>query len=189
MAKSVVSLLVGQAIERGQLSEDDRLVDLIPELRTSEGYDEITVRDLLDMASGIDVSENYNPWWPMTGTARLLLSTDLPEYLQEHRELRFEPGTQGDYRRRHPDAGHDLGQGRRASRWRRSPPRNSGHRCRGQAGRDLEPRPCGKSTEELLLHQRGGATSPGSARWCWTTAVGDAQVVPEAWIERISSPK
>ena len=98
VAKSVVSLLVGQAIERGQLSEDDRLVDLLPELRTGDGFDEITVRDLLDMSSGIDVSENYNPWWPVTGTARLLLSTDLPGYLQGQRALSFEPGTRGEYR-------------------------------------------------------------------------------------------
>jgi CubicO group peptidase (beta-lactamase class C family) len=98
VAKSVVSLLVGQAIGRGDLAEDDRLVDLLPELRTGGGYDAVTVGDLLDMASGIDVSENYNPWWPFTGTARLLLSTDLPGYLADHRELAFEPGSRAEYR-------------------------------------------------------------------------------------------
>ncbi len=98
VAKSVVSLLVGQAIGRGELAEDDRLVDLLPELRTGGGYDRVTVGDLLDMASGIDVSENYNPWWPFDGTARLLLSTDLPGYLADHRELAFEPGSRAEYR-------------------------------------------------------------------------------------------
>lgn len=98
VAKSVVSLLIGQAIGRGELTEDDRLVDLLPELRTGTGYDAVTVRDLLDMASGIDVSENYNPWWPFEGTARLLLSTDLPGYLADHRELAFEPGSRVEYR-------------------------------------------------------------------------------------------
>ena len=47
------------------------------------------VGDLLDMASGIDVPENYNPWGPFTGAARLLLTTDLPGYLAEHREGTF----------------------------------------------------------------------------------------------------
>ncbi|MGC3955103.1 MAG: serine hydrolase [Propionicimonas sp.] len=98
VAKSVVSLLIGQAIGRGELTEDDRLVDLLPELRTGAGYDAVTVRDLLDMASGIAVSENYNPWWPFEGTARLLLSTDLPGYLADHRELAFEPGSRAEYR-------------------------------------------------------------------------------------------
>lgn len=97
--KSVVSLMIGQAIARGDLSEGDKLVDILPELRVDSGeYDEITLGDLLDMASGIDVSENYNPWWPLDGTARLLLSTDLPGYLQGEREVSFTPGSQSVYR-------------------------------------------------------------------------------------------
>ncbi len=105
MAKSVVSLMVGQAVGRGELSEDDLMVDILPEFRveknadgTEPDYNRITVRDLLDMASGIDVPENYNPWWPMTGTARLLLSTDLPGYLMKHRETSFTPGSRSEYR-------------------------------------------------------------------------------------------
>ena len=99
VAKSVVSLMIGQAIERGDLTEDTRLVDVLPEFRGGQGrYDEITVRDLLDMASGIDVSENYNPWWPLNGTARLLLSTDLPDYLMDHRDTSFAPGSKSEYR-------------------------------------------------------------------------------------------
>lgn len=98
VAKSVVSLMIGQAIERGDLSEDDLLVDVLPELRTGGDFDAVTIGHLLDMASGIDVSENYNPWWPVTGTARLLLSTDLPGYLEGQRELSFEPGSRADYR-------------------------------------------------------------------------------------------
>jgi CubicO group peptidase (beta-lactamase class C family) len=98
VAKSVVSLLVGQAIGRGDLAEDDRLVDLLPDLRTGGEYDEITVGNLLDMSAGIDVSENYNPWWPFTGTARLFLSTDLPGYVRDHRAVTFAPGSRAEYR-------------------------------------------------------------------------------------------
>ncbi|MFE2011300.1 serine hydrolase domain-containing protein [Streptomyces sp. NPDC059491] len=98
MAKSIVSLLVGQAIQRGDLSEDDRLVDLLPELRTGGAYDTITVRHLLDMSSGIDVDENYNPWWPFTGTAGMLLTRDLPGFVQDHRDVTYTPGSQASYR-------------------------------------------------------------------------------------------
>lgn len=105
MAKSVISLMIGQSIGRGEISEDDRMVDILPEFRVAPNedgsepdYNRITVRDLLDMASGIDVSENYNPMWPMTGTARLLLSTDLPGYLKQHRETAFKPGSKAEYR-------------------------------------------------------------------------------------------
>ncbi|MFT4299758.1 MAG: serine hydrolase [Aeromicrobium sp.] len=99
VAKSIVSLLVGQAIDRGALSEDDRLVDLLPDLKTGgTAYDDITVGQLLDMTSGIDVSENYKAYWPFTGTARLFLSTDLPGYIADHRKVAFTPGSKGEYR-------------------------------------------------------------------------------------------
>lgn len=98
MAKSVVSLLVGQAIARGELREDDRLTALLPELAGAGDYDRITLGQLLDMASGIDVAENYRPYWPFTGTARMYLTRDLPGYVRTHRSMHFAPGSQGDYR-------------------------------------------------------------------------------------------
>ncbi|MEV8626172.1 serine hydrolase [Streptomyces sp. NPDC051079] len=98
MAKSLVSLLVGQAVQRGELSEEDRLVDLLPELRTGGAYDTVTVRHLLDMSSGIDVDENYKPWWPFTGTARMLLTRDLPAFVRDHRSVTYAPGSQATYR-------------------------------------------------------------------------------------------
>lgn len=98
VAKSVVSLLVGQAIGKGLLAEDDLLVDLVPALRTGDEYDEITVTHLLDMTSGIDVPEDYNEYWPFTGTARMYIAKDLPGFLQDHRELTDPPGSKGEYR-------------------------------------------------------------------------------------------
>ncbi|MGW2022940.1 serine hydrolase domain-containing protein [Streptomyces decoyicus] len=98
VAKSVVSLLVGQAVERGKLRESDRLVDLLPELRSKGPYDGITVRDLLDMSSGIDVDENYSPWRPFTGTARMMLTRDLRTFVKDHRDLTYTPGSRASYR-------------------------------------------------------------------------------------------
>ncbi len=98
VAKSVVSLLVGRAIEAGRLREDDRLADILPELATGTDYDRVTVRELLDMTSGVDVSENYNPLWPFTGTARMYLTEDLPGFLAAHRRTAFTPGSRADYR-------------------------------------------------------------------------------------------
>lgn len=98
MAKSIVSLLVGRAIDAGKLREDDRLVDVLPELATGGEYDTVTVRHLLDMTAGVDVSENYNPYWPLTGTARMYLTQDLDEFVADHRGVTFTPGSEGDYR-------------------------------------------------------------------------------------------
>ncbi|WP_395656456.1 serine hydrolase domain-containing protein [Nocardioides sp.] len=98
MAKSLVSLLVGQAIARGELSEDDRVVDLLPDYETGTAYDQVTVRELLDMTAGIDVSEVYNEYWPFTGTSRMFLTTDLPGFVKDNRSVDYEPGTKGVYR-------------------------------------------------------------------------------------------
>ncbi len=98
MAKSVVSLLVGQAIARGELREDDRLTALLPELAGAGDYDRVTLGHLLDMASGIDVSENYRAYWPFTGTARMYLTRDLAGFVRDHRQMHFTPGSDGDYR-------------------------------------------------------------------------------------------
>ncbi|MER7453134.1 hypothetical protein ABTW96_22895 [Nocardia beijingensis] len=51
----MVSLLTGQAIAAGRLQEDDRPVRIVPELTTGGPYDTVTIRDLLDMSSGVDV--------------------------------------------------------------------------------------------------------------------------------------
>lgn len=189
VAKSVVSLLVGQAIDRGELSEDDLLVEVLPELRTGDEYDEITIGDLLDMASGIDVPENYNPWWPFTGAARLLLTTDLPGYLAEHREVTFPPGSRGDYRSVD------------AQMLAMVVARVDGRPLAELVSDDLWT-PMGAEYDATWNLDREGGTEKG---FCCLNAtardfarigqlvldggrVGDEQVVPEAWIERISTP-
>lgn len=98
VAKSAVSLLVGQAIGRGELAEDDLIVDLVPAWRTGGEFDDVTVRHLLDMTSGVDVSEVYNKYWPFTGTSLMYLVEDLPQFVLDHREVDSPPGEVGTYR-------------------------------------------------------------------------------------------
>ncbi|MFC6152945.1 serine hydrolase domain-containing protein [Nocardioides yefusunii] len=98
VAKSVVSLLVGQAIGRGELSEDDLLVDVLPDLRTGGDYDKITVAHLLDMSAGVDVSEVYNEMWPFTGTSLMFLTRDLEKFVADRTEVDRTPGEKADYR-------------------------------------------------------------------------------------------
>lgn len=98
VAKSVVSLLVGTAIARGQLSEADRVSDLLPDLKHADVFGQITVRDLLDMASGIAVPENYDPRHPLTGTAGMYLTRDIADFVRANAHLSFKPGSRGRYR-------------------------------------------------------------------------------------------
>lgn len=59
VAKSVVSLLFGAAIADGYIgSVDDPAADYLPLLRGSS-YDGVTIRDLLQMASGVAWNEDY----------------------------------------------------------------------------------------------------------------------------------
>ncbi|MBP1161202.1 serine hydrolase [Rhodococcus sp. PvR099] len=189
MAKSVVSLMIGQAIDAGKLSEDDRLVDVLPELATGGEYDTVTVRHLLDMTAGVDVSENYNPYWPLTGTARMYLTQDLDEFVADHREVTYSPGSEGDYR-------------------------SVETQLLGQVLARVEGRPLTELLERNLWAPIGaedGATwnldrDGGQEKaFCCLNATardyakigrlvldggraGDTQVVPPAWIERISAP-
>ncbi|MEO5584623.1 MAG: serine hydrolase [Flavobacteriales bacterium] len=63
VAKSVVSILIGCAIEDGMIKGVDQPVtDFIPELREN-GFDKVTVENLLQMTSGLKFNESYyNPF-------------------------------------------------------------------------------------------------------------------------------
>ena len=60
MSKTVTAMLVGQALERGEIgSLDDLAVRYVPEL-AGGGYDGVTIRNLLEMRSGADIEERYD---------------------------------------------------------------------------------------------------------------------------------
>lgn len=62
MAKSVLSLLVGCALDDGYLqSVDQPVTDFVPEL-TEHGFTAVTLKHLLQMTSGIDYVENDFPF-------------------------------------------------------------------------------------------------------------------------------
>ncbi|WP_027171600.1 serine hydrolase [Methylobacterium sp. 10] len=98
VAKSVVSLLVGQTIAEGKLTETDHVATLLPYLRDEPAFGRITVRDLLDMTSGLAVPENYDPWDPLTGTAGMYLTRDIRAFVRDHATLSSKPGSTGQYR-------------------------------------------------------------------------------------------
>jgi len=59
VAKSVVSMLIGAAIQDGYIgSVDEKVSDYLPRLKGS-AYDQARIRDLLQMASGVAWNETY----------------------------------------------------------------------------------------------------------------------------------
>ncbi len=62
VSKSVLSALIGMAIDDGHIqSVDQPVTDFVPELAGS-GFDKITIRHLLHMTSGTNYLENDNPF-------------------------------------------------------------------------------------------------------------------------------
>ncbi|MGQ9424470.1 serine hydrolase domain-containing protein [Gilvimarinus sp. F26214L] len=59
MAKSVVSMLTGAAVKDGYIrSLDDKVTDYLPQLKGSS-YDQVSIRNVLQMASGVAWDETY----------------------------------------------------------------------------------------------------------------------------------
>lgn len=63
VAKSFISALIGIAIEEGHIkSVDDPVTDYLDDFK-NDGFEKITIQDLLDMRSGVKFQENYfNPF-------------------------------------------------------------------------------------------------------------------------------
>jgi CubicO group peptidase (beta-lactamase class C family) len=100
VAKTMTSLLIGQLIDEGKLRESDTFVSLLPEFKANSSFDKVTIKNLLDMNSGIGVSDNY-PSGPAgwgVAIAQMYASTDSNWWLMNNRKMREEPSTFAEYR-------------------------------------------------------------------------------------------
>ncbi|WP_107037295.1 serine hydrolase domain-containing protein [Brumimicrobium mesophilum] len=94
MAKSVTSILIGIAIDEGLiLSVDEPVTKYIPELSTN-GFDKVTIKHLLQMTSGLDYDEGY--FNPFGDVASFYYGTKLRQEIFQM-ELKHEPGTKFEY--------------------------------------------------------------------------------------------
>jgi len=100
VAKTLTSIMIGQLISEGKLKESDTFVSILPEYKVGTDFDKVTIRDLLDMNSGIGVSDNY-PTGPSgwgVGIAQLYASTDVYWWLHHNQKMWEKPGTKPEYR-------------------------------------------------------------------------------------------
>jgi len=59
-AKSMLSVMVGQALDQGKIhSLNDQVTRYVPELKANTAFQNITLKNLLDMKSGLDFKEVY----------------------------------------------------------------------------------------------------------------------------------
>jgi CubicO group peptidase (beta-lactamase class C family) len=100
VGKAMTALVVGQLIDQGKISESDTFVKYFPEYKTGGSFDKVTIQHLLDMQSGVGVSDNY-PSGPSgwgVAIAQMYASTDIPWFIGNNRKMDFEPGTESVYR-------------------------------------------------------------------------------------------
>lgn len=94
VAKSVLSLLIGCAIEDGFIvSEDEPVTNYIPELKKNN-FDKVKIKHLLQMTSGIKFSEKY--YSPFSDAARFYYGNNLRKKLLKMK-LKNEPGKKFEY--------------------------------------------------------------------------------------------
>ena len=95
VAKSVVSMLIGAAIQDGYIdSVDDKVTRYLPQLQGSP-YDQASIADLLQMASGVEWNEDYAD--PESDVASASWETiALYDYLRDKPRL-AEPGERFNY--------------------------------------------------------------------------------------------
>ena len=100
VAKTMTSILIGRLITEKKISESDLFVDYFPELKNGSSFDQITIRSLLDMQSGVGVSDDY-PTGPQgwgVAIAQMYATTDIDWFLKNNRKMAFDPGSSSEYR-------------------------------------------------------------------------------------------
>ena len=100
VAKTMTSLVIGQLLDEGVLRESDTFVSILPTFKAGTSFDKVTIKDLLDMNSGIGVSDNY-PSGPSgwgVAIAQMYATTDMNFFINNNRKMREEPGTFPEYR-------------------------------------------------------------------------------------------
>lgn len=94
VAKSYISALVGIALEKGIFENlDDSITKYIPELR-DKGLESITLKNLLEMRSGLDYQEKYNS--PFADMAKYYYGRNLRKYITKLKPSQT-PDSQYDY--------------------------------------------------------------------------------------------
>lgn len=99
VAKSFMSGLYGQALESGQIeSLDDAADKYVPSLKGS-AYEGVSLRNILNMSSGVVFDENYmDPKSDINDMGRVLgLGGSMDDYAATLKESYYEPGTSWQY--------------------------------------------------------------------------------------------
>ena len=95
MSKSVITFLLGKAIEQGYIqSLDQPITDFLPEFKDDEFGKKCTIGDLSAMTSGYDWEEDY--YFPLNPTAKAYYGNNIEKQMLKRKFIK-EPGGHFDY--------------------------------------------------------------------------------------------
>jgi CubicO group peptidase (beta-lactamase class C family) len=100
VSKSIVSVLIGAAVEEGAIKNiNDPVIKYLPYLSES-GYRNVTVKNLLQMSTGVKYSENYDDpksEAALLGSALLTGTPSFKDYVKSIQPTDTPPGTKFEY--------------------------------------------------------------------------------------------
>jgi CubicO group peptidase (beta-lactamase class C family) len=100
LSKSIVSILVGAAVDEGAIkSIEDPVIKYLPYLSES-GYRNVTIKNLLQMSTGVNYSEDYRDpksGAALIGAALLTGNPSFKDYAQSIQPTSTPPGTKFEY--------------------------------------------------------------------------------------------
>lgn len=193
VSKSFTSVLVGAAIAEGKIkSVDDPVVKYLPWLQASSGYRDTTIKNLLEMASGVKFDEEYtNPNAEIGRYASALLQGE-PSFhdLALSIKAKAKPGTKFEYQTINTQVlgmtleaatGQPLNHYAEEKLWSKIGPEDDAFlfRSRKQA------QTCAGSALNVRVrdYARFGLMA------MYGGALGGQRVVPEAWIKASTQPQ
>ena len=193
VSKSFTSVLVGAAIADGKIkSVDDPVVKYLPWLKDSSGFRDTTIKNLLEMASGVQFDEEYtNPGADIGRYASALLHGE-PSFhdLVLSIKAKIKPGTKFEYQTIDTQVlgmtleaatGQALNHYAEEKLWSKIGPEDDAFLFRSKQ----QAQTCAGSALNVRLrdYARFGLMA------MYGGTLGGQRVVPEAWIRAATEPK
>jgi CubicO group peptidase (beta-lactamase class C family) len=192
VSKSIVSILVGAAVADGKIRNIDDPVDkYLPYLSTS-GYRDVTIREVLEMATGVDYNEDYadaNSAAHKLGLASVSGNPSFQQYVATMKPTNTKPGTQFQYQSVNTQVlgllveqvtGESLNQYTEDKLWKKVGTQSDAFFHRGKKQANICAFACFNATVRDyarvgLMMMRGGE-------------LGGNRVVPASWVHESTTP-
>ena len=192
ISKSIVSILIGAAVTDGKIKSIDDPVDKYLPYLSSGGYRGVTIRSILEMATGVDYSEDYrdpHSGAAMIGAAIVIGKPTFKEFVVSMKPTDTKPGTKFNYQSVNTQVlglllekvtGERLNQYAEEKLWKKIGAQSDAFFYESKSQPDICAFACFNATirdyaRVGLMMMRGGE-------------LGSERVVPESWVHESTTP-